>query len=121
MPLTGIANYSLVGGTAPTTTLSGISKTGQLLNASLSANFGSTSGTVTANIDTLFGTIPVTINQLASITPGTANFSGSTTSAASSSISGFFTGNQAYRAGLVFTTNSSLGKVTGAAVFQRTN
>ena len=121
MPLTGTANYSLVGGTAPTAILSGATQTGQLINASLSANFASTGGSVTANIDTLFGTIPVNISQLALITPGAANFSGSTTSSASS-ISGFFTGDKAYRAGLVFSaTNSTLGQVRGAAVFQRSN
>ena len=121
MPLTGTANYSLVGGTAPTATLSGATQTGKLVNASLSANFAGTGGSVTANIDTLFGTTSVNVSQLALITPGAANFSGSTTSSASS-ISGFFTGDKAYRAGLVFsTTNSTLGQVRGAAVFQRSN
>ena len=120
MPLTGTFNYSLIGGTAPTATLSGTTQTGQLINSSLSANFGS--GTVTANIGTQFGTIPVNIGQVASFTPGTANFSGSSTSPLATSISGFFSGNHAYRAGLVFnTTHNTLGQVTGAAVFQRSN
>lgn len=117
MPLSGAANYAMVGGTAPTATLGGVTQTGQLVSATLSANFGV--GSATANIATQFGAVPVTISQSASFTPGTANFSGASTSTA---VSGFFTGNQAIRAGLVYsTTNGAIGQVTGAAAFQRSN
>lgn len=117
MPTSGIANYAMVGGTAPTATLSGVTQTGQLVGATLSANFGV--GSAIAIIATQFGATPVTINQSVSFTPGTANFSGL---ASGTAVSGFFTGNQAFRAGLVYSTNNAaIGQVTGAAAFQRSN
>lgn len=116
MPSSGVASYMLVGGTAPTATLNGVTQTGQLLNANFIANFGT--GKVSTNINTLFGQTAVNITNHTSQTNGTAYFSG--TDSSRKSISGFFTGEQATRAGLVYTIpDSAVGNVTGAAALQR--
>lgn len=115
MPSSGVASYMLVGGTAPTATLDGVTQTGQLLSANFIANFGT--GTVRTNINTQFGTTAVNItNHPSQISSG--YFSGVDPSG--TAISGFFTGDQATRAGLVYTIpNSPIGNVTGAAALQR--
>ncbi|MES2946331.1 MAG: hypothetical protein V4772_25960, partial [Pseudomonadota bacterium] len=61
MPSGGIASYMLVGGTAPTATLDGLTQTGQLLSANFIANFGT--GTVRTNINTQFGDTAVKITN----------------------------------------------------------
>ena len=117
MPVTGTANYSLAGGTSPTATDSGGTiLVGSLLNTSnMSVNFGT--ATVNATINTQFTkagvVVPVTVSD-------TAQISGSTFRANGCGFNGFFAGNQAVRAGLLYNKNdSTVGTVTGAAVFQK--
>lgn len=124
MPTTGTAQYSLIGGTAPTATLGGVTTTGTLISASLSADFGTSSANI--NIATKFGATPVNID-ISPTSPqsyGAAYISGSTFSGCGPSglnVNGIFSGNMAYRAGLVYrTTDAIVGNVSGAAVFQRT-
>jgi hypothetical protein len=120
MPQQGYASYALVGGTAPTATNSSGTQTGQLVGGSLSVNFYNR--TVGVNIDTKFGVNNVNVSASASISGPTfkfSNFSGNCTS-----INGVFVGTMAYRAGLVYGTgdfNSGIGRVAGAAGFQRTS
>ena len=118
MPYAGSASYSFVGGTAPTATLNGVTQAGQLVSASLNADFGL--GTVNAVIGTQFGATPLTVTQQGTFLPGNANFIGG---GVASSLTGFFTGNLAARAGLVYssTENTTLGTVTGTAAFQRSS
>ncbi|MBC7610734.1 MAG: FecR domain-containing protein [Polaromonas sp.] len=122
MPTSGVATYSNIGGTAPTATLNGMTTTGKLLDALLTADFAKSA--VSANIFTRFTSTSgaptdVTVNQSATFARGSANFSGSSSYA---SISGFFTGNNAARAGLVYNAQvNALGNITGAAAFQRSN
>ena len=118
MPISGTSSYSLVGSTAPTATLSGVTQTGQLVSASLNADFYA--GSVQATIAAKFGATPVNINQAASFARGSATFSGSNSSG--TSVNGFFTGTMATRAGMVYNTNQTpLGNVTGALAFQRSS
>lgn len=121
MPQYGHANYSLIGGTAPTaTSYMGVSQLGQLLGGTMFVNFGS--GSLDVNIQTKFGDTVVPVY-------GSASFDGTVRQAtfrsgncSNTSINGIFTGNGAYRAGLVYATqDSSLGQITGAAAFQRTS
>jgi hypothetical protein len=120
MPLQGYASYALVGGTAPTATNTSGTQTGQLVGGSLSVNFYS--GTVGVNIDTAFGVNNVNVSATATISGSTFrfnNYSGNCTN-----INGVFVGTMAYRAGLVYATGdyySGIGRVAGAAGFQRTS
>jgi len=115
MPSSGTATYSLVGGTAPTATYNGTSIMGRLLGATMNVNFGS--NTATASISTDFqkdgAIVPVTIQDLNLYVNG-AWLCGT-------NINGFFTGNQATRAGLIYRkdTDSTLGIVHGAVGLQR--
>jgi hypothetical protein len=116
MPVTGSASYALIGGTAPTATLDGVSQVGQLLGGSLTANF--TSSSVQASIDTRFGNTQVNISNQYGAIYG-ASISGCGTNG---NITGFFSGAAAYRAGLVYNRDvEGLGNVAGAAAFQRTS
>ncbi len=126
MPSMGTANYVMAGGTVPTAThSSGATATGQLISASMRADFGA--GTAIANVNTVFGTTAVNIaSHLVTFQSGTATFGsapGTTTTPSGVTVSGFFTGNQAYRAGLLYsiTPGSTLGVVTGAVALQRGN
>ena len=121
MPISGTSSYSLVGSTAPTATLNGVTQTGQLISASLNADFYA--GSVQAAIATKFGATAVNINQNASFARGSAGFSGSSgPSYSGTSVNGFFTGTMASRAGLVYsTTQTQIGNVTGALAFQRSS
>jgi hypothetical protein len=126
MPTTGTAvNYVLVGGTAPTATSGGVTTTGQLVSASMTANF--VASTATASINTMFSTTAVNItNHPLTIVPAAATFSGVVNNPSPPSVvtvSGFFTGDKAYRAGLVYSTNQNgaLGQVTGAVALQKGN
>jgi hypothetical protein len=117
LPSTGYGTYLVVGNTAPTATLGGVTQTGQLIKASLDADFST--GAVLTSIDTQFGTTAVSmLNQSATFSRGSASFS-SASSVSGSTVSGFFTGDQASRAGLVYSIPSDIGNVTGAAAFQR--
>ncbi len=126
MPGTGPAEYALVGGTAPTATNGGSSVTGQLVSGSLSADF--TAGQVGVQITTRFGEQSVQFNLPLKAAPNSQPpvlISGSTfasTEGARVSINGFFSGNLANRAGLVYGLDSgNLGRVTGAAGFSQTS
>ena len=99
MPITGTAGYSLIGGSAPTATLNGVTQAGTLLStSSLSADFSV--GTVQVDIRTQFGASTLAIQ-------GPAFINGSTFSAEGNgpSIRGIFTGNLAARAGVVYGQN----------------
>lgn len=116
MPTAGTASYDMVGGTAPTAKLGGTVVTGELVSGSLSANF--TSGTAALDIATRFGSTNVNV----SASNLTINGSSIASSAGATSINGFFTGQMAARAGVVYgTDNATVGRVTGAAAFQRTS
>ena len=113
MPTSGVASYSLVGATVPTATLNNVSTSGQLLDASLTANFNTSRMDV--NIFTKFGATAVDIVEKVYLNRGNANFSGS-------SVNGFFTGNQAMRAGVIYNkSDAGLGTISGAAAFQRSS
>ncbi|MBP6501570.1 MAG: FecR domain-containing protein [Rhodoferax sp.] len=115
MPITGVATYTKVGGTAPTATLDGTTITGRLLDASLTVDF--LIGRGTASISTDFAkngaTIPVLI-QDSNIYLNGSTFCGS-------NVNGFFTGAQATRAGMIYQKNEGgvLGVVQGAVGLQR--
>lgn len=116
MPSSGSATYSLAGGTAPTATQGGTTVTGSLLGGALNANFAAS--TFSASIQTQFpgssGVVPVTISGGGTITG--SSMVGNTGDA----MNGFFVGNSADRAGLLYRkTDSPLGVVRGAAVFSR--
>jgi hypothetical protein len=119
MPMTGVATYSMVGGTSPTaSTYGGASITGRLLGATMTADF--LNGQASASISTDFVkngvTIPVTIqdNSISFSSANGAGFCGP-------NVSGFFTGTQATRAGLTYQkyVDSNLGTVRGAVGLQR--
>lgn len=115
MPISGTAAYDLVGGTAPTAKLNGFTQVGELVSGSLAADF--TAGTVGVNIGTRFGSNNVNIaNSSVGITGSTFASGGD----AATFIKGFFSGNLAARAGLVYSANdAAVGRITGAAGFQR--
>ena len=139
MPVAGTAAYALHEGSAPTATdSSGKVTAGSLLSSSiLNVNF--TAGTVATTINTQFGqgssAVGVTIADIATISGSTfRNGPGMSVAAASHAgdqriltsggpsssvnISGFFTGNLAARAGLIYSkSNTPVGLVQGAAVF----
>lgn len=112
MPGSGVATYSLVGGTAPTSSGSG---TGQLVSASLAADFATS--VVSASATARFGSTDVTVSNNA-LSRSEANFSGSN---ASGTIKGFFSGYNAQLGGFVYSSNQggALGTVSGSAVFRQ--
>ena len=114
MPRTGTANYSLVGSTAPTATggTAGAAQAGQLVGAALSVDFRNSSASFTGTAK--FGANSVNVSSPLYVS---GNRIGSCSQV---SVNGIFTGNQAYRAGLVYQTYApEMGTVTGAAAFQR--
>ena len=129
MPVAGTATYGLVGGSTPTAYLNGVTQTGQLVSGTLNVDFGTSK--IGVSIATQFGANTVNIN-VAQAAGNTYNgsaisyYSGgntfNTNSCGPTQINGFFTGNLAYRAGLVYrTVDSAVGVVNGAAAFQRTS
>ncbi len=123
MPQNGYANYAMVGGTAPTAhAYGGVSQIGQLLSGYLNVDFGY--GSVGVRIATKFGDTVVNVNGTAYIQTDSLGNTGRfrTDGCSNVMINGIFTGNQASRAGLVYgkDTDSSLGHVSGAIVFQKT-
>ena len=119
MPVTGTATYTLAGGTTPTATLGGTTIFGSLVpgDSGMSVNFGTRQ--VDATIATQFtknGTVNVTVRDTAFISGSSFISAG----CGSGKVNGFFTGNQAARAGLIYSkTDSTIGLVRGAAVFQK--
>jgi hypothetical protein len=122
MPQSGYANYAMVGGTAPTAHgYNSPSQIGQLLSGYLNVDFYN--GSVGTRIATKFGDTVVNINGTAYIVTDSLGNTGRfrTDGCSNVMINGIFTGNQAARAGLVYgkDTDSSLGRVSGAIVFQK--
>ena len=115
MPSQGTATYSLVGGTVPTATSNGTSIMGRLLGATMEVDFSnsSASSTISTEFQKNGSTIPVQI-QDSNVYVNGAWLCGN-------NINGFFTGNQATRAGLIYRkdTNTDLGVVSGAVGLQR--
>ena len=112
--------YQFAGGTAISSTLG----SGQLVGGSLVANFGAYSpGQGYGNLDltTRFGGNDYSISNNVDIN------NAKITSTSGTNIAGFFTGNNASRAALVYSAPSvtgagpGAGQVSGAAVFQQTN
>lgn len=97
----GVANYTLVGNTAPTQ--NGVA--GTLNSATFSVNF-QTGYAITVAINTSFGNF-------------TDSASGSTPSFTGTSIQGMFVGTNAAYAGLTYAKNPGAGMVTGAVVFKK--
>lgn len=108
------ATYNLIGGSNPTATLGGVTQTGSILPTSnLVINFADSSVAASIGVkfangtDTLLGT---GVAQSGDIrwTTGSMNFSG------------FLSGNQGERAGIVYGVNghSTFGNIRGAAAFQ---
>ena len=120
LPVSGTARYDLAGSTAPTASLDGTTLTGQLLSAGLNVDFGSLR--VNAYFNTTFTlvggqVVPVLVSGMG-FTNENATFSGSDDF--DSFYNGFFVGNQASRAAVIYGTYDSLvGEVRGAAAFQK--
>ncbi|MDO9115803.1 MAG: FecR family protein [Polaromonas sp.] len=98
---TGVANYTLVGNTAPTQ--NGVA--GTLNSATFSVNFV-TGYTISVAINTSFGNF-------------TDSASGSTPSFSGTYIKGMFVGTNAAYAGLTYAKNPGAGMITGAVVFKK--
>lgn len=97
----GVANYTLVGNTAPTQN----GAAGTLNSATFSVNF-QTGYTISVAINTSFGNF-------------TDSASGSTPSFSGTSIKGMFVGTNAAYAGLTYANNPGAGMITGAVVFKK--
>lgn len=97
----GVANYTLVGNTAPTQ--NGVA--GTLNSATFSVNF-QTGYTISVAINTSFGNF-------------TDSASGSTPSFTGTYIQGMFVGTNAAYAGLTYAKNPGAGVITGAVVFKK--
>ena len=130
MPLDGgTATYSMVGnsGTAPTATLNGVTSLGRLDRAQLDVNFGS--GSVRAEVDTTFvkngSNVPVQLRESGNIFNYSSFYAGSS----AGSVRGFFVGDQATRAGMIYQQDTSqssnslppanIGIVQGAVALAR--
>ena len=119
MPQTGSAQYTLAGGTSPTANYDGDRLVGQLVSAGLSVEFAT--GLVHAIINTSFvtpnnGTVAVQISDSGYVDGNQFYAQGN----GNSYFSGFFSGNQASRAGLLYYGyNNIVGNVAGAAAFTR--
>jgi len=112
--------YQLAGGTA----FSSLLGAGQLVSGSLVANFGVYSpgqGYGSLDLTTRFGGNDYGISSNVNIN------NSKITNTSGTNVTGFFTGNNASRAALVYSapsvtgTGPSTGQVSGAAVFQQTN
>ena len=112
--------YQLAGGTA----FSSLLGAGQLVGGSLVANFGAYGagqGYGSLNLTTRFGGNDYGVSSELDIN------NAKITNNSGASVTGFFTGNNASRAALVYSTPSATGaganagQVSGAAVFQQTN
>lgn len=112
-------NYKFIGGSNPTATSSSGTIVGTINPSShLLVNFsGMGAQSVQANLDLQFGTRSVEFRGEGSFSN---SYYGSTiTGSGSAAFSGMFVGSNAERAGIVYgMTDSSLGKIRGAAAFQ---
>ncbi len=124
MSLAGFTGtFSTLGGTASfTAAYTGASQVGTVLAGvgGLTANFNGASATVNGSVTTQFGATQVPV-FISTFEGSGARFSCSF----GTKVAGFFTGANATRAGLVFSTNSTgslgAGVLSGSAAFQRTN
>jgi hypothetical protein len=112
--------YQIAGGTASSNLLGA----GELVSGSLIANFGAYSpgqGYGSLDLTTRFGGNDYSVSSNLDIN------NSKITSTSVTNVTGFFTGNNASRAALVYSASSvtgagpSAGQVSGAAVFQQTN
>ena len=115
MPVDGTATYSMVGGTSPTATYNGTTIMGRLLGATMNVDFSNSlaSATISTDFQKNGATVPVSIQD--------SNMYVNGAWLCGNNINGFFTGNQATRAGLIYRkdTNTALGVVRGAVGLQR--
>ena len=115
MPAAGMqGTYQFAGGTAVSSTLGA----GQLTGGTLVADFGSISagqGSASLSLNTRFGSANYTICTNLDISNSRIS------SSSGVNVSGFFTGNEATRAALVYSAPvAGAGQVSGAAAFERT-
>ena len=112
-----VGTYNLIGGTASFKPYAGASIVGTVTAGSLSVNFGSPNS-ISGSVDTKFGATTVNVNL------GTSTGCGARFSGGSANVVGLFTGANAAKAGLVFSTTSTgdlgLGKISGSAAFKQT-
>ncbi len=122
MPVSGNANYTLVGGTAPTATLTNYMGTsrivGTLVGAGLNVNFST--GLLHGYVNTSFvannTTINVNIGDYGYVDGN--QFYSAESPGGNGYFWGFFAGPQASRAGMVYQTGTNtIGQVSGAAGF----
>lgn len=124
MPTSGSATYNLMGYTNPTAT---DGSSGYSVSGNLNANFSAL--TIAVNLNIANATNSYSINNPSSTTILGSNFSGSlaTTSSTgscssgcSTSISGFFVGANAERAGMTYQLNNGIGtNIQGVAAFAK--
>ncbi len=114
-----VGTYNLIGGTTSFKPYSGASQVGTVTAGSLNVNFFSSSSTITGTVTTQFTAGSVNVN-LGSVTGCGARFSGG-----AANVVGLFTGANAAKAGLVFSTTSTgslgSGTISGSAAFKQTN
>jgi len=121
MPVTGTASYALAGGTRPTATDGSTTLVGSLLSATLSADFNQ--GIVNTTVNTQFtrdngAVVGVSITDLASISG--SHFA--SLGCGNGTVNGFFAGNLAARAGIVYgKSGTPVGLVRGAAGFAQSS
>jgi hypothetical protein len=115
LPQTGIGEYALIGGTAPTSSYG----TGSLVSGNFTAYFGSG---FSVNLTTQFGGTQYNVSANGSLY-GSSQFSGSSSSYSGSSyVQGMFIGPNADRVGLTYKqTGTPIGTISGAAAFQQTS
>ena len=122
MPTTGTATYSLMGYTSPTVSNG---STGYTVTGTLSANFGTPAVAVNmtvansiANSFNFVGSVPIAGSTFASTTFTTTG--GGCTGLCTTSVTGFFSGANASRAGLTYSiTGTPVGSVQGVAAFAK--
>jgi hypothetical protein len=112
MPQTGVGEYALIGGTAPTASYGGTSQLGTLVGGTFTAYFGSH---YQVTIDTKFNGTQYSISDNSSLYSG-SSFSGSYTR-------GMFVGPDASRVGVTYKKDfgGPIGTISGAAAFQQTS
>ena len=115
MPIEGTATYTMVGGTSPTATYNNTTIMGRLLGATMNVDFSNSRASTTISTEFQHGgaTVGVSVQDTNMYVNG-AWLCGN-------NINGFFTGNQATRAGLIYRkdTGTDLGVVRGAVGLER--
>lgn len=109
----GTVNYNFIGGSNPTATVNGVTQMGSILPSSnLAVNFANS--TINATIGVKFGDTSVSLQG-----SGLVDYSQIRSTGGALSFSGFFTGSEGERAGIVYgATHQSLVNIRGAAAFQ---